>query len=226
MIEHRSDGGDAAQAFEDLRAEVSVLRRAVEALPGAWEDMQPPDYTSSLSGIVKELSGVAHRLEVLERQPALKQTPDNYAGAIVRAGESAMQKGVKALSEATSRVSDERRYLEALFGTIRGQREQTKELFLVGIVCALMGFVLFPFVGMVLPFGWDGRVAAFILGESRWEAGSTLMHADNPGGWHALAAASRLFVANEEVLGQCSKTAEKTKKPQRCSIIVPAPSYP
>ena len=27
---------DPAQAFEDLRAEVSVLRRALEALPGAW----------------------------------------------------------------------------------------------------------------------------------------------------------------------------------------------
>jgi hypothetical protein len=38
-MEQASDGGDAAQAFEDLRAEVSVLRRAVEALPGAWEDI-------------------------------------------------------------------------------------------------------------------------------------------------------------------------------------------
>jgi hypothetical protein len=184
--------------------------------------MRPPDYTSSLSGVVKELSGVAQRLEALERQPALKQTPDHYAGAIVRAGESAMQKGVNALSDATSRVSDERRYLEGLIGTIQGKREQTKDLFLVGIVCALMGFVLFPFVGMVLPFGWDGRVAAFILGESRWDAGSTLMHAHSPSGWNMLADAGRLVAANEEALSRCRQTAEKTKKPQRCSVLVPA----
>jgi hypothetical protein len=39
---------DSAQAFEALRAE---LRRAVEALPGAWEDSRPPDYTPSLGTI-------------------------------------------------------------------------------------------------------------------------------------------------------------------------------
>jgi len=39
---HRDRG-----AFEDLRAEVSVLRRSVELLPEEWEANRGPDYTSS-----------------------------------------------------------------------------------------------------------------------------------------------------------------------------------
>ena len=54
---------DPAQAFEDLRAEVSVMRRAVEALPGAWEENRPPDYSPDLGRIAKDLAVVAGRLE-------------------------------------------------------------------------------------------------------------------------------------------------------------------
>lgn len=48
LPEHDEDGSGAARAFEDLREEMSVLRRAVEALPGAWTDNQPPDYSPNL----------------------------------------------------------------------------------------------------------------------------------------------------------------------------------
>jgi hypothetical protein len=54
---------------EGLRAEVSVLRRAVEALPGAWEDSRPPDYAPSLGTIAKGLAAVDHRLAGIETHP-------------------------------------------------------------------------------------------------------------------------------------------------------------
>ena len=41
--------GDPAVAFDDLRAEVSVLRTAVEALPAALRDHRPPDYVPDLA---------------------------------------------------------------------------------------------------------------------------------------------------------------------------------
>ncbi len=57
--EERREANDPTQAFEDLRAEVSVMRRAVEALPGAWEENQPPDYSPDLGRIAKGLAVVA-----------------------------------------------------------------------------------------------------------------------------------------------------------------------
>ena len=67
MQENEEQTGDAARAFEDLRAEVSILRRAVEALPEEWEANQPPDYTESLGQITQGLSKVAGRLQVIEQ---------------------------------------------------------------------------------------------------------------------------------------------------------------
>jgi hypothetical protein len=76
---------DPAQAFEDLRAEVSELRRAVEALPGAWEESQPPDYTPSLGTIAKGLAAVDSRLAGIEKHPALRLTPEQQQ-AVAQAG--------------------------------------------------------------------------------------------------------------------------------------------
>ena len=39
---------DATRAFEDLRAEVSVMRRAVEALGPALKENRAPDYSLTL----------------------------------------------------------------------------------------------------------------------------------------------------------------------------------
>jgi len=64
MTEDTHDpASDPAQAFENLRAEVSVMRRAVEALPSAWEENQPPDYSPDLGRIAKSLDVVVARLD-------------------------------------------------------------------------------------------------------------------------------------------------------------------
>src|SRR3954451_25014063 len=42
---------DATRAFDDLRAEVAVLRRAVEALGPALKENRSPDYSLSLGQI-------------------------------------------------------------------------------------------------------------------------------------------------------------------------------
>ena len=43
-MSERHSSGDPAQAFEDLRAEVSVLRKAIEVLPDVLERNRAPDY--------------------------------------------------------------------------------------------------------------------------------------------------------------------------------------
>ena len=77
-LDQHDGAGDPARAFEDLRAEVSVLRRAVEALPPAWAESRPPDYSSDLGRIGKTLGAVVTHLQTIENHPALMMTPAEH----------------------------------------------------------------------------------------------------------------------------------------------------
>jgi hypothetical protein len=71
---------------------------------------------------------------------------------------------------------------------------------------------------------WVGRgVAATILHADRWSAGQALMKSTNPTGWEKLAAEINLAEANHDVLSACREAAARTKKEQRCTIVVLAP---
>lgn len=70
---------DPAKAFEDLRAEVSVLRKAVEALPAAIRDNRPPDYAQDLAVIGKGLDEIGNQLETIQGSPALRLSRSSKA---------------------------------------------------------------------------------------------------------------------------------------------------
>src|SRR3546814_2935465 len=78
---------DPAQAFAELRSEVSLLRRAIEGLTA--ERQNAPDYAPTL----KVLSGRLTRLEELmgevSESPAMRLTAANLALSIERASETA-----------------------------------------------------------------------------------------------------------------------------------------
>ena len=215
--------GDAARAFEDLRAEVSVLRRSVELLPEEWEANQPPDYTESLGQITQGLSKVVSRLQVIEQHPALKSTPAQYQAAILAAGRDLMSQGVGRLDRASDALEREQRNLAGVIGTVRGRRKQWEWLAITAAAALTVGLVLSPFAAGLLPFGWDAAVAAAIMHADRWNVGQALMKSTNPNGWAKLAAEVNLVEPNHDALTACREAAERTKKEQHCTIVVPAP---
>ena len=99
---------DPAQAFEDLRAEVSELRRALEALPGAWEEGRPPDYTPSLGTIAQGLAAVDSRLAGIEKHPALRLTPEQHQQAVAQAGNTLMREAAQKLDRVVREPNIER----------------------------------------------------------------------------------------------------------------------
>ncbi|MGC2031357.1 MAG: DUF6118 family protein [Steroidobacteraceae bacterium] len=113
--------------------------------------------------------------------------------------------------------------LAAMIGTMRGQWKQWEWLGWTGIGAFFLGLLISPMFVRVLPFGWDGRIAAFIMNADRWDAGSALMKAQSPEAWNVLMAAGKLTAENSAALGACRDVAAKTKKEQHCSIVVPAP---
>jgi len=87
----------------------------------------------------------------------------------------------------------------------------------------VVGLLLSPFAARLLPFGWDAGVAAAILHADRWSAGQALMKSTNPTGWATLAAEINLAETNHDALSACRDAAARTKKEQRCTIVVLAP---
>ena len=213
---------DPAQAFEDLRAEVSVLRRAIEALPGAWEDSRPPDYTPSLGTIAQGMATVESRLAGIEKHPALRLTPEQHQQAVAQVGNVLMREAVQKLDRAAQDAERERHQLAGLIGTVRKQDEQRNWLLWAASGALVVGLLVSPFVAGVLPFGGDSAVAAVIMNADRWNAGIALMQAGSPDGWRGLADASNLVRVNQEVLAACREAAARAKKEQRCTITVPA----
>jgi hypothetical protein len=216
MVDHQGTT-DPAQAFEDLRAEVSVLRRAVEALPGAWEQNRPPDYSPDLGEIAKQVTSFTDQLDAFQNHPALRMTPDQHREAVARAGSNLVRDAVQRLDQAANGISYEGRQLADLIGTARRQEEQRNWLIWTGLGAFVVGLVLAPPLFAALPFGLNDRIGAFIVGGGdRWHAGIELMQAQSPEGWNNLAQASAW-------VQPCRDKAAATNTSQRCVIEVPGP---
>ena len=221
--EEDSGGSGAEQAFEELRAEVKVLRQAVEALPDAWAANRPANYTETLGAIAKKLEILASHLQAIEQHPSIRMSPAQHQRAITAAGEELVHKAVRELDNATADAGKERRELASLIGSVRGLRKQREALVWTGAVALLLGLLISPVFARLLPFGLDGQVAAFIMHADRWNAGAALMQAQSLEAWRDLEAAAALLTPNKGALAACRDAAAKTKKEQHCTIVVPPP---
>ncbi len=226
-MQNRDDDSEptaAELAFDALRAEVAAMRQVMKSLPDVITKSRPTvDYTETLGAIAKRLEIMGTFMAAIEQHPAIRTTPAQYNQAIAAAGEGLMHKSVRELDSAKVAAVEQRRELAAMIGTMRGRWKQWEWLGWTGIGAFILGLLISPMFARVLPFGWDGHVAAFIMNADRWGAGSALMQAQNPEAWNVLMAAGRLTADNSAALGACRDAAAKTKKEQHCGIVVPAP---
>jgi hypothetical protein len=217
---HENSSSDPARAFEDLRAEVTVLRRAVEAIPQTLEEGRAPDYGEDLAKLAKELAAVACQVELMGQHPALRMTPADHHRAVAQTGADLMRGALQSFERATQAADGERRQLSAMIGTARAQESQFKVVALVAGIALLIGLVLSPIFASILPFGLNARVAALVMRNDRWNAGAALMAAQNPQGWNELGAAEDLVKANRERLLACQAVATRAGRSQTCSVLV------
>ena len=218
-----SQEADAAQAFEELTAEIAALKASVDELASGIYAHPPPDYTTSLGAIAKGLTEVSGRLAQIEQHPALRVTPANFGEAVARAGSGAMREAVNQLDQA--RRDSERMIhgLAEIIGSARTQDRQFKWVAITAAVALAGGLIVSPFLARLLPFGIDGRMAATIMGADRWNAGAALMAAQSPEAWRVLMDAGKLTADNSAALAACRDAAAKAKKEQHCTVVVLAP---
>ena len=216
--------GDPAQAFEDLRSEVSVLRRAIEALPAAIRDNRPADYSADLAVLGKGLDEIGEQLGTILKSPALNLTPEQQGQGIARAGMTVVREAAQRLDRATQEAERARDQVAGVVGQALAQDRQFKSMCWAGGIAFALGLFLSPMAASLLPFGLNTRVAALVMREDRWNAGADLMHTANPQGWVQLTADANLVSENREAIAACRKELVRTRKAQRCSVtLTPAP---
>ena len=217
------NAGEPAQAFEDLRAEVSVLRKAIEALPDALDRNRSPDYSPDFAVIGQGMDAIGVSLENLQKHPALKMTAEQHGAAIANAGGALIREAVQKFDLAAQGADRERYNITNLIGTVRSNADQRFYLTIAVAIGLVVGFGVFPVVMRTMPFGINSAMAAVIMHADRWDAGIALMKDGNPDGWEQLTADANLVSANREKITDCRTAAAKEKKEQRCAITVPAP---
>lgn len=229
-----ADSGDeAAQAFEDLRAEMTLVRRAVERLTAERTELPDgPDYSETLGVISHNLSAIGQRVDALVNSPALALTPEKLNRQIVEAGVAGRSEDRRAIAAARQAIEEVAtkmgRQLDSHFMADE-QRRRVRHVGLAsGLGCLVAGMLLWavltgPIVrAMPASWLWPERMAARTLRMPMWEGGQRLMKAGNAEALAGVLAANRLMAANQEALDACHKQATKAKKPVRCAIKVEA----
>lgn len=192
----------AAQAFGELRAEVSLLRRGVERLTD--ERTAQPDYAPSLEAIGKRLEDVCVWAQRVSEKPALKLTPEDIGREIAAAGSSSRERNQQMLQRASAGMDAAVSRIDAMIARSRSIAEQNRELLHNRIAFAIAGMVLFAILpgaaARSLPVSWavPERIAARMLGNDMWNAGRQMMAKADPDRWDQIAARERGYEQQTE----------------------------
>ena len=228
--DHDHDSGDAAaEAFEGVRAEVALLRRAVERLAAErGEVAETVDYSETLGRIVAGVAATAQRVDLLAKSPALAMTPAQIAGQIAAAGSEARRGDAQLVAEARKGLDQAARQLAGMAATVRRADDQKRWLIWTGVGGAAIGMALWATlagpIARAVPasWHWPARMAARTLALPMWEAGQRMMATAAPGEFEAMVAGDRIVMANRETIEGCRKVAAKTRDIVRCTVRVGA----
>ena len=122
-----SEGGpadEAAVAFEELRQEIALMRRAVAGLSAEHASIEVPDYSQTLGQMGKALNAILKTNRELAEAPALRMTAQNWAEQIAAASRIARQADREALDQARAGFDEITRVLTASFVSARTADKQ------------------------------------------------------------------------------------------------------
>jgi hypothetical protein len=147
---------DPGRAFEDLRKEVSLARRALEGLTAARENL--PDYSTTLGEMAQTLKAATEGLERIEQSPAVRLSPAALAQEFIKASETVRADDKRLLHEAGDALA---RSIGRIDGIVeRGQaadRQLRRQIWctVAGVVTGILVWAILPgMVARALPASW------------------------------------------------------------------------
>lgn len=117
---------DPAIAFDDLRREVSLLRRAIEGLTA--ERQNAPDYTPTLASLARRLGDIEQDMIALAKSPALRLTPQALGSEILMASERVRTDDRDTISQANTALRAAVSKIDAIVERARTAEQQWKYL--------------------------------------------------------------------------------------------------
>jgi hypothetical protein len=142
---------DATRAFEDLQAEVMVLRRAVEALGPALKENRAPDYKPDPW---PDHQGAGHGLRAScgdGGPPGAAADASGLWGAGGAGGGGRPRRQVLRDAEGAARaISWANQEAQAMLGSARMREAQNWHLLEVAVAGVMVGLILFPLLGFLL----------------------------------------------------------------------------
>ena len=137
---------EAAAAFEDLRQEVALMRRAVAGLSAERASIEVPDYSQTLGKMAAALNAILKANKELAEAPALRMNAQNWAEQIAAASRAARQADREALDHARSGFDEITRTLSASLVSARAADAQL--MWVLG--AAGTGLVVGVLIGVVV----------------------------------------------------------------------------
>lgn len=230
--EDYQDGGDAAaQAFEEVRAEVTLLRRAIERLAAERAEVPAPkDYDETLGRIAQAINKLAERMDVLADRPGIKITPEGIARQIATAGGTTRADDQRTIAEARGALERATAQLAGVVASARHGDEQNRWLAWSAIGGAIVGMVLWAVlagpIARAMPesWHWPEQRAAQALDMPMWQAGGQLLATADPAAYREIIGDEQIARANRDVIDRCSRTATKAGEAVPCTVkVAPAP---
>lgn len=215
----------AVDAFERLRSEVALLRRAVEGL-AADAGAEAPDYSPTLAELSEAVAEVNAHVAALGERPALVLAPEQL-GSLLQMAASRL------LAKPLSELERDRASLGHATEALRGARQadiarsrswrRTASLLGSGVLAGaiLWGLLLGP-LARLLPAAWGApeRLASATLALPVGPSGERLLRRGDPETWDAVQLVRRLPDSQVAELRRClarsadSKVRTCTLKPR------------
>ena len=223
--EDRQEGDAAAEAFEAMRGELALLRRAMEGL--AAERAQAPepiDYSETLGRIAKASAATATRVDVLAKAAQDAVAPRYIADRIVAAGSGARDQDQRVIATARKGLEDVTRQLHGFVVSARAVDEQNRWLAWSAIGGSIIGILLWALLaGPILratpdSWRWPESMAARMLGGTAWEGSRRLATANGPEKWNTMVTGAVIGRGNEDALERCQSAANKAGETVRCTV--------
>lgn len=214
----------AADAFEELRQEVGLMRLALQR--SVDEQIIVPDYSETLGRMSQDVGEASETLKWLVGQPAVQTTADQMARAIGHAGSQALSQHREAVQDAARSLARATSEIDGYIARSIIAGEQKRNLWQVGLRALGGGIVLGAFLVTGLLHLAPEHGAAWILGLDRWDAGERLMVSADQNRWSHIQDLMRSEQDNCRTLETRRTKSYSLDKKRWCQIIVKARPTP
>jgi len=159
---------DPAEAFEEVRRELSMLESAIKGLTAARENT--PDYSVTLGGMAQALAAIEARLHRIENSKTLALSPMELEKEISAAAEAARSQDRQMLGDARDALVRSLGQIDAMIERGQAVERRTRLEWMIGAGGVLVGILLWSILpGAVvrsLPESWHAPewMAARMMG--------------------------------------------------------------